>query len=544
MRFAALPIVLISIICVTASYISVRFAVNSKLILDAAVTPGSIENLKKGIVHLAILVIIQLILQVSGNIINLKTEASLQNKLRKNLFETLLHKEYSAVSSYHSGELLSRLNGDIRIVGSTVVSIFPDALAFISRIILGFFALYKLDKDFALIFLIVGPFVMVIARIYSKKIKPLHKKCRQSYGKVHSFMLEALRSILVVKSFGVYDTMINSADILQKENMRLVIKRGFISIIANILFYISLTVGYYFAIGWCAYKISLGVMTIGSFAAIIQLVGQVQTPFKELASVLPQFFAMSASAERIYELESLPDDKSKYGLLDTEKVYSEMKSIFFDGVTFSYESENVLDNASVSIPKGSMTAVSGTSGIGKTTLFKLILGIEYPQKGSVGIECFNGDKYISDASVRRLFAYVPQGNFLLSGTVSENICFIDSKQDKERMLQAAENSCVTDFINDLPYGYDTMLGEGGFGLSEGQMQRIAVARALYSNTPVILLDEATSALDEETERRMLTNIKALSGKTCIIISHKECALSLSDYIITIKNGHTDLKKSF
>ncbi|MBQ4527660.1 MAG: ABC transporter ATP-binding protein [Clostridia bacterium] len=529
-------IIFLTLCAISVSYISVRFALVSKELLDCATNASASHMLKDKIVKLVILVVIQLVLQTGYTLLLLRTEVVFKQGLQRKVYSKLLGKKWSSLSEFHSGEILNRLNGDVGIVTTNILQIVPNVFAFVSRIVLSFSALYVLDSDFALIFLVVGPFVMIVARIYSKKIKPLHKQAQSCMGKTHSFILESLRNILVVKSYGAEKSMTKKVAGLQKNTFKVIMKRGYLSIIANILFYISLTIGYYFAVGWCAYKISLDIMTVGTFTAVIQLVGQIQTPFKELASVIPQFFATTASAERIMEVENLPDEEKRYDNINANDVYNSMNSICVKDISFAYGDEQIFKNASVTIPKNSLTAIAGISGIGKSTLLKLILGIIEPSVGSVSVECQNGESYIADASLRKLFAYVPQGNMLLSGTIRENIAFVCDGVSDEDIEEAARIACIYDVIAELPEGFGTRLGEGGSGLSEGQIQRLAVARAICSKAPILLLDEATSALDEETEEKMLSNIKALNDRTCIIISHKECALEISDLTLTISDG--------
>lgn len=532
-KFAMWRIIVLTICAVAVSYIGVRFALVSKELLDIAVGGGSIWAAVRS---LAVLVVGQLSLQIAYTLIHLHTETQLKNRLQRKIFRTLLGKKWAELSKFHSGELMNRLNSDTGIVTTNVMSLVPNIFAFASRIVLGFSALYVLDKSFALVFVIIGPFVMIVARLYSKFVKPLHKECLQKQGKTHSFMLEALQNVLVVKSFGVYEHIAKMAERFQKDHLRSIMKRGYISIFANILFFISLTIGYYFAVAWCAYKISAGVMTVGTFTAIIQLVGQVQTPFKELASVVPQAYAMTASAERLIELEDIPDEQKRYHNPDYLHIYNKMQSICVNDVSFAYDNEEILSGASVRVAKNSLTTISGISGIGKSTLMKLMLGILEPSGGSVTFECADGEVYEADASLRPLFAYVPQGNMVLSGTVRENISFMNDSVADDEIIAAAKTACIYDVIAELPDGFATVLGEGGSGLSEGQLQRLAVARAICSGAPILLLDEATSALDEATEHEMLTNIRNLKDRTCIIISHKECAIRLSDSVIAIKDG--------
>ncbi len=532
--FALWRIAFLSLCAVALSYISVRFAFVSKQLLDSAT--GSGGNLWHNIKVMIILVAVQLLIQLAYTLIHLHTETEMKNRLSRNLFKTLLGKKWSHLTHYHSGELMNRIGTDTGIVTTGVMSIVPNLFSFVSRIVLGFVALYSLDKSFALIFLVICPFIMAVAKIYSKKIKPLHKECLSRSGKTQSFMLESLQNVLVIKSFGASSRMSDLAHLLQKDHLKMVMKRGYLSIFANILFFISLTIGYYFAVGWCAWKISLGLMTVGTFTAIIQLVGQVQTPFKDLASVAPQVYAVLASSERIIELEDIEDEKFKYHDVDFLHIYNKMETISANGLTFSYDEEPVLEDASICIPKNSLTTICGTSGIGKSTLMKLMLAILEPSRGNITINCEDGTSYETDASLRPLFAYVPQGNMVLSGTIRKNISFMSDETDESKIIEAAKAACIYDAIQELEDGFDTPLGEGGTGLSEGQLQRLSVARAIYSGAPIILLDEATSALDGATEKQMLSNIKALDNRTCIIISHKDGALAVSDKVLYIENG--------
>ncbi len=533
-------ILLLTLCAGVVSYVSVQFALCSKNLLDSAQIASQRHLFGQNLALLAILVVCQLVLDIIYTMVALKTEGVLKNRLQASLFNTLLGKKWQSVTKYHSGELLNRLNGDVNIVSSNIVSAVPTVFALAARVVLSFWALYSLDRDFALIFLVVGPFIMLVARLYSQKIKPLSKKCLESQGRVHSFLIETLRNLQVVKSFGVSDKMTIRAADLQKKNLSFVMKRGFLSIFANILFYISLTIGYYFAVAWCAWKIANGIMTIGTFAAVIQLVGQVQTPFKDLAGVIPKVYNMTASAERMMELESLPDEEMRYPGLDAAKLYDGMKNISINSLSFSYNEEKIFENADAVIEKGSLVAISGISGIGKSTLIKLIMGIISPDSGEIKINTADAS-YIADASLRGLFAYVPQGNMILSGTIRENIAFMKTGVTDDKIIEAAKTACIWDVISSLPDGLDTILGEGGTGLSEGQIQRLAVARALCSGAPILLLDEATSALDEATEEKMLSAIMENSEKTCIIISHKDCAFKKCNVYLGIENGKINVQ---
>nr|MCR5207010.1 ATP-binding cassette domain-containing protein [Eubacterium sp.] len=249
--------------------------------------------------------------------------------------------------------------------------------------------------------------------------------------------------------------------------------------------------------------------------------------------LVPQYFTLLASAERLMELEQLPDEaEADTEAVNPEEVYASLKEISFENISFSYDRDIILDNTSLRVKKGDFIAIMGISGIGKSTLLKLLLGVFKVQDGEIKLICEDGEIPVS-YETRRLFSYVPQGNFLLSGTLRENLTFINSGAGDEEIAEAIRISCADEFIKTLPDGLETVIGERGIGLSEGQLQRLAIARSLLSNSPIILLDEATSALDEATEKRFLTNLKELNNKTCIIVSHKKAALEICNKHIEI-----------
>jgi len=523
-----LGIAFLVVIGALLSLTGVYFALLSRDVIDVATGRISGEFTQSAI-KLALLIAFQLLLQVSFALINVRVLGKLNITLKKKLFGTLLKKDWLSVSAYHSGELLNRLTSDISIVSSAVVGIIPSLISYATRIVASFAALFMLDFTFALICITVGPVILIFARIYSKKMKGLHKDYQQSDGITRSFMQETLQNLLVIKSFGNEDSIVENSTALQNKNYKISLKRNNIGIVANLCFYIAITVGYYFALAWGAYKISVGIMSFGTLTAILQLVGQVQMPFKDLSGILPQYYGMVASAERIIELENLPDEAELNDeILNTKETYEKLDEIVMKNVSFSYNKEKVLDDISFTMKKGEFVAVSGISGTGKSTFLKLILGMITPTCGSSYLLLRGGEKIELDKHTRGMFAYVPQGNMILSGTIRENILFAKKDILDDEIIKSAKVSMIWDYIETLPQGLDTMLGEKGLGLSEGQIQRIAIARAVLHNSPILLLDEATSALDEQTEEAVLKNLKALNEKSCIIISHKKAAHAFCD----------------
>ncbi|OQB15142.1 MAG: putative multidrug export ATP-binding/permease protein [Firmicutes bacterium ADurb.Bin193] len=528
-------IILLSIFGILLSSLSVSFALVSKNVIDAAV--GSLSNnVVTESIKLAILIAAQLVLQVLVSTLDIRIVGRFAMSMRKKLFGNLLMKDYTSVNNYHSGELINRLNSDISFVSGAVVEIIPNVLGFLVRIVLSFVALFSLDMTFALICLAIGPVVLMASYIYRRRMKGLQKKCQESDGKTRSFMQECLQNILVIKSFGNEKAVVNHSTELQNENYRYNIKRNNVSIAANILFYIAATIVFYFALAWGAYRILTGVITFGTLTAMLQLVGQIQIPFRSLSSIVPRYFSMIVSAERIMEILDLPDEEdSSCSELDCERIYRDAEEIVFNNVSFAYDNTGVLDQTDLIIKKGDFIAVGGSSGIGKSTFLKLLLGIISPTSGEIYIKLKNGERIALGRRTRGIFAYVPQGNMILSGTIRDNISFSDKALDDEYIVECAKTAEIWEFIDSLPDKLDTVLGEKGLGLSEGQIQRIAVARALYHDAPIILLDEATSALDEKTEAALLANIKNTRDKTCIIVSHRKAAFEICNKSVLIND---------
>ena len=264
---------------------------------------------------------------------------------------------------------------------------------------------------------------------------------------------------------------------------------------------------------------------------MIELVSLVQAPMKSFSGIMPQYFSMIASAERILEILGLEKDGEGESQADAEALNTNFEKIIIEELSFSYDGQKVLDNYSAEIHKGEFVTLKGQSGIGKSTLMKILLGVLKPESGTVKVMCSDRQYYIGKET-RSLFSYVPQGNMIFSGSIKDNITFAE-KCDEELLEKAVRCACLEDVIAEQEFGIGTTIGENGNGLSEGQNQRVAIARAVYNNTEVILLDEATSALDEETAHQVLENLKVL-GKTIIMISHTNEAVEASDITLTLK----------
>lgn len=515
---------------------SVFFAKFSKNIIDGATQAKDFDIVVKFALCMLGLVVFQMTLNITKNSLSERCSARLEMILKKYLLDLVISKDYQKVTSYHTGDLQNRMFNDVRLVATGFTTIIPEAAYFGAKLLSSLIYLIIIDKIFALIFVVGGCAVFLITRLFRKTLKKLHKNVQETEGKTRSFIQEILTNLLVIKAFSVEDRINDTTDELQEYNFGARMKKRNFSICANVGLGAVFSVGTVFAIAFGAYSILFKGMTYGTVTAIIQLVNQVQSPFVSLSGIMPKYYTTLASAERLMELDDLPNETQKNATeIDAVKVYQELKSIDFNHISFKYDRDIILDNASLKINKGDFVAIMGISGIGKSTLLKLLLGVFNLNSGSITLETDSGSIPI-DKNTRKLFSYVPQGNMLISGTIRDNITFINQNASDEEIEQAIRISCSKQFIDELPSGIETVIGEKGLGLSEGQVQRLAIARSLLANAPVILLDEATSALDENTEKEFLQNLKELKNVTCIIVSHKMAALEICNKKIQIKDG--------
>ena len=534
---------MVSLIICDALYsvCGVSMAVFAKLIIDSA-QKGDKNALVNNAIILLLVIVAQISLKLLSKALEVRISGKLEMKYKTKLFDSILKKDYLKITQYHSGELMTRLTSDVSVVSQAVTTIIPAIVSTLTRLICAFVVLFALDKWFALLFLIAGLVLFVFTRIFRGSMKKLHRAVQETDGSVRSFMQESIESVLVIKIFNVGKKILEKSAVLQKDNFDAKIKKTRWSIFANLGFSAAFSLGYLFGLVWSGAKLCAGSMTFGTLTAIMQLINQVQTPFTSLSGIVPQYYSMIASAERIIEIEKLSASKSLNDKnIHTEKVYSEMQEIRFDNVSFGYGRDSVIENADFTIKKNDFTVISGISGIGKSTLFKLLVGVVLPDKGEIYIKC-GEKKYGIDKYMRGLFAYVPQGNMLFSGTIRDNIQFFNGSASDEDIMRAVKISCAEEFVNELPDGLDTVLLENGHGLSEGQIQRLAIARAVLTDAPILLLDEATSALDEKTEKQVLSNIRELKNKTCVIISHKTAAFEICDTELRIADKKISMQK--
>lgn len=519
---------------------SVSMALICKQIVDSAVASNAGE-LKGNIVLLAGVILLWLFAWILGRWTEDRMGVRLTISYQRHMLESILKKEYKEVSAYHSGELLNRMFSDVSVVSSGVTTILPGCVNMLTRLVCSVGVLIVMDPNFTIIFLVGGVGIFLISRLLREKLKQLHKQVQNEEGRVRSFLQESIGSLLVLKVFGAEQQTCQSAEERMQDYYLQSMKRRRFSLISNGGLTFIFRVGYIYAISWGAFGILNGTISYGSLTAILQLVSQVQTPFANLSGSVSRIYTMLASAERLIEIEELQDERTD-GAKEGIGVYEDLDRIVFDQVDFAYQQVPVLKQVDFSIKKGDFVSITGLSGGGKSTLFLLLLGAYSPNQGSIYLEDKQGVRYRAGKETRPFFAYVPQGNYLFSGTIRENLSFLKKDSTEEELWEAVETACADTFIRELPQGLDTLIGEKGFGLSEGQIQRIAVARAIVSGAPILLLDEATSALDEQTEAGLLGRLAQKTDKTCLIVTHRRAAKAICNSHLIIEEQEVSYER--
>lgn len=506
------------------------------------------EEIQICAILLVILVLMMRGIAVMQGMLNTKTSALLLKDMRSLLLKRLMKKKYAGLNGLHSGELVNRMFSDVNVVKSGIMEIVPGLVSMSVSFIGAAVILISMDWRFVVVLIVGGLLGLGLILVCNEPTKKRHKTMQESEGKLHAVLQETLENLRLIKASGSEARLERRAGERQEAFVRAQLKKGYLVVGMNSGMNLAFQLSWIFCMLWGCRGIYRGELTYGMLAAIIQLVGQIQGPIAGAAGIAAQLYATVSSAERLKEIMELPEEVNEE-VADGNELYRKLTQIRMDDLTFSYgrEAENVLEKVNICIRPGDFVAVTGHSGSGKSTLFQLLLGIYQPCNGKL-MFCFKDESGTLEAGdieetqmpasvcTRSLFAYVPQGNTLFSGTLRENFAmFTDSASDEE-IVQAARTACIDQLIYELKDGLDTVIGERGIGLSEGQAQRVAVARALLSHAPILLLDESTSALDEETEARLLENISLLKNKTCLIVTHRKAALQICDYRVHIDDG--------
>lgn len=507
-----------------------------------------------------------------------------QNRMQQRMLDRILRSEWHGRERLHSGDVLNRLETDVNTVVNFLTETIPNTLSVLAMFVGAFFYLFSMDKMLSIVIVIMIPIFLAFSKIYVGKMRQLTRQVRDSDSKVQSVLQETIQHRMLIKTLEKDEAMVDKLENTQKELRGHVVRRTMFSVFSNLIVNFGFALGYLVAFLWAAIRMSGGTLSFGGMTAFLQLVNKIQVPARNLTKLVPAFVGVFTAAERLMELEENPLEEqgkpievpSPCGIRLTDVCYSYKKTETAVDSSPGRESKascneisddfNVINHLSFDFRPGSCTAILGETGAGKTTLIRLILALLHPQEGKIEIyhhpieserkkkigsnqhhAKYNINKVEnwneSSAECQELsplhrcnFVYVPQGNTLMSGTIRDNLRLGKLDATDEEMVAALRISCA-DFVLELPQGLGTLCSEQGGGLSEGQAQRIAIARSLLRNRSVMLFDEATSALDPDTERQLLHNILASHNKTIIFITHRPAVVEYCDQILRIeRNG--------
>ena len=452
-----------------------------------------------------------------------------QNRMQQRMLDRMLRSEWHGRERLHSGDVLNRLEFDVSNVVTFLTETIPSTLSTLALFVGAFCYLCSMDWRLALLIVFMIPLFVLVSKVYVRQMRKLTRQVRDSDSKVQSVLQETIQHRMLIKTLESDATMVSRLENTQRELRHKVVRRTAFSVFSNLVLNFGFALGYLVAFAWAALRMSRHTLTFGGMTAFLQLVNKIQSPARQLTKLVPAFVSVFTAAERLMELEEDPLEEQGDPILLPPPC-----GLRLNNVSYAYDAAdgNVIEQLSFDFTPGSCTAVLGETGAGKTTLVRLLLALLHPQQGSIEIYDRQGRRMALSPLMRANFVYVPQGNTLMSGTIRDNLRLGRLSATDEEMHEALHQSCA-DFVFDLPDGLDTYCTEQGGGLSEGQAQRIAIARALLRNRSIMLFDEATSALDPETERKLLQNILTRHDKTVIFITHRTAVIDYCDQTLTI-----------
>lgn len=515
-------------------------SVGSKYLIDA-VTGQDSGNIALIALFIVAMGLFSIGINAITTMISARINIKVNNEIQAEVYDKILVADWISMKEFHSGDLLNRLNGDVNTVASSILSWIPSLITRSAQFfgILAIILYY--DPTMAVIALGSAPVMLIVSKTLMKKMRDYNKRMRQVSSDVMSFNEESFQNIQSIKAFdlvGLFskrlrDVQQNYKDVFLDYNKFSVYTSSFMSVVGMFVAYACF--------GWGVYRLWTGHITFGTMTLFVQLSGQLSSSFKSIVSLVPSAISATTSAGRIMEFfkikdeSDLEDDKAK---LIQNNTQGKGLSVVLDDVEFSYnENKTVFQHADVVANPGEIVALVGPSGEGKTTMIRLLLGLINTKSGNASIKDINGVSCKISSATRRFFAYVPQGNTIFSGTIAENMRMVKQDATDTEIVEALKAACAYDFVNKLPDGINSKVGERGSGFSEGQAQRLSIARALLRKSPILLLDEATSALDVFTERQVLRNIMNMGyARTCIVTTHRPSVLTMCDRVYKIDSG--------
>lgn len=502
-------------------------AVASKYVIDI-ITGHQASKLWLLITVTAGSTILSLVLNsVLGRIV-LKLGIRIGNDVQRDIFDKIIDGDWAALNRYESGDILNRFSNDVGTVGSNAVSWLPTIIVSLYRFIATFLVILYYDWVMAVFAFATAPALLFASRFILRRQREHGKKVRKMASEVMSFELETFYNMDTIKSFGITDQYSSRLRDWQEKFKKVNLDYNLFTIQTNVFMTLLGSLVSMGAFGYCLYQLWTDAITYGTMTLFLQQTSKLSGAFQNVLGIIPSFLNASISAHRVRELVELPKEVHLEASRSLRDKAEEGFTVELRDLSFAYaEDRQVVEDSRLIASPGEIVALIGASGEGKTTLIRLILALVRPGKGEAVIRAADGAEFPLNAETRALFSYVPQGNTILSGTIAENLRMGKADATESEMIAALETACAWEFVKDLPEGVDTKLGRRGKGLSEGQAQRIAIARAVLRDAPVLLLDEATSALDVGTERRVLKNVmQSNPRRTCIVTTHRPTVLSL------------------
>lgn len=513
--------------------VSLSSVVLSKRVIDVAThaAEGKMEFL---LVGLAILQVGSIGLSIIASRFAVRYQTTLYNRLSLHYFSGILHAEWKAQQTYHSGDIMSRVGTDIGDIVQLMVRTFPQFLVTLFKLTGAIIYLFILDRRLTLVLVVIIPIVLLVSKLYFKKMRKLSVLIKESQSAVRQYFQESVQNAGIAKALHIEDRMEKELTKKQKTLLVHVLSHNRFHIFSNSVLSFGFAAGYLVAFSWGVYQLYGNEITFGTMTAFLQLVAMMQGPALGLAASIPTFIVAYTALERLYELETLPKEQ-----VDTSLVQPSFRieRITFSDIAFGYESgRQILTHADFVFEQGKMTAIAGETGCGKTTVMRLILGLISPQQGKV-IVSDNKYSFQMSPAFRQRIAYVPQGNYLFSGSIRENLSLGNPNADDAAMKEALRQAAA-DFVFTMPAGLDSELKESGKGLSGGQIQRLAIARALLHGGEVLLLDEATASLDEKTEEEVIASLKKnVKDKIVIVVTHRQRVIDVCDVQYKLLNNN-------
>lgn len=485
-------------------------------------------NINRAICLLIVVMVSQIALGFSSKWVRAVLGVKARNKMQERIFNRLLMSDWLSIKKYHTGDVLNRVMEDVGVVVNLLTEEIPSLLTTLFQLIGAFGFMYLMDKRLAIVVICIAPIFVLFSKLYIRKLRGLTHEVRAMESTVQSCIQESLQHSLVVKTLERVDYVTGRLIDNHVRLRRKVVEKTWYGSISQLVMNLGFATGYFVTFVWGVKNLEAGIITYGALTAFVQLVGQIQHPIRTLTHFVPVFISAFTASERIMELEEIPSEE---GGEECAESVPEDYTISFSGVHYSYAAHlrSIIKDFNCEIRQGSAVAILGETGAGKTTLIRLLLCLVHPTSGRITI---GGE----DVTVvhRRLFTYVPQGNTLLSGTIRDNLLMGNPSATDEQLWEVL-HVAAADFVKRLPDGLDTVCGEMGAGLSEGQAQRVCIARALLRKCPIMLFDESTSALDEQTEKKVVERIAEYAeGATLIFVTHRPAVLDHCDQVLHLE----------